>query len=97
MFDSTLVASAPGYPPIGFAILLIILVGALIRLIVVMLRRGKDGVKEEVLGPAFKSGGFQSELYGFKPTEAQDLKPDERGPRSDESGRGTQPAEAPAR
>lgn len=93
MFDSTLAATAPGSPAvggiIGFAILLIILVGILVRLIVVMVRRGKDGVNEEVLGPVFKSGGVQSELYGFKPTEAQDLKPGGRGPRPDESGRNT--------
>lgn len=93
MFGSTLVATTSGSPAIGgiigFAILLIILLGVLVRLIVVMFRRGKDGVNEDVLGPVFKSGGVQSELYGFKPTEAQDLKPDGRGLRPDESGRGT--------
>ena len=93
MLDSTLAAASPGSPAIGgiigFVILLIVLVGVLIRLIIVIFRRGKDGVKKEVLGPVVKSGGVQSELYGFKPTEAQDLKPDERSPGSDGSGRST--------
>ncbi|MDF9278596.1 hypothetical protein P4U43_12445 [Arthrobacter sp. EH-1B-1] len=89
--NSILVATSPASPTIGgivgFAILLIILVGVLVRLIIVMVRRGKDGVKKEVLGPVFKSGGVQSELYGFKPTEAQDLKPEEHGYGSDDSRR----------
>lgn len=92
-FGSALVATAAGPQAIGgtigFAILLILLVSVLVRLIVVLLRRGKNGVKKEVLGPALQSGGVQSELYGFKPTEAPDLQPDERSPRPDEPDRGT--------
>lgn len=93
IFGSASVATTAGPPAIGgiigFSILLIILVGILVRLIVVLLRRGKNRVKKEVLGPALQSGGVQSELYGFKPTEAPDLQPDERRPRPDEPGRGT--------
>lgn len=90
MLDRTL-AAASDSPTIGgvigFAILLIIVVGILVKLIIVLTRRGKNGVKEEVLGPVFKSGGVQSELYGFKPTEGHELKPGERSSASDDSDR----------
>lgn len=91
MLDRTLAAASADSPTIGgmigFAILLIIAVGILVKLIIVLTRRGKTGVKEEVLGPVFKSGGVQSELYGFKPTEGHHLKPGKRFSTYDDSDR----------
>ncbi|MBM7780563.1 hypothetical protein JOD47_000731 [Arthrobacter tumbae] len=92
MWDSTIAVSS-GSPAIGgiigFAILLIIIGGILVRLVIAIFRRGKNEVKKDVLGPVFKSGGVQSELYGFKPTEAQDLQPKKRRSESNDSGRRT--------
>ena len=92
MIGRTLAAAVSSDPPtigglIGYAILLIIVAGILVKLIIVLTRRGKNEVKEEVLGPVFKPGGVQSELYGFKPTERRDLKPGKRSSTYDDSDR----------
>lgn len=91
MLDGTLAAASSDSPTvggmIGSAILLIIVLGIIVRLTIVATRRGKAGVRREVLGPVFKSGGVQSELYGFKPVETHNLEPSERSSASDDSAR----------
>lgn len=58
---------------IGFAILAITALGILVRIVVVIFRRRKGGIRRDVLGPIAGSGGVQSELYGYRPSGPDDL------------------------
>lgn len=82
MMSQVMVAASTGSPAIGsiigFAILMLLVVGILARLMVVFARRGKNGVKKEVAAPVVDSGGVQSELYGYRPIERKDSEPGER-------------------
>lgn len=83
MTSQNMVAIASDTPAIGavigFAILILLVIGVVTRLIVVLARRGRSGAKRDVAGPILKSAGVQSEIYGYRPAEQHDMEPEGRG------------------